>query len=241
MQPVESIFPQKWRILSGSGLKLIAVITMLIDHIGAAIVIYDPTPLFTLGETTYTLYWLMRKIGRLAFPIYCFLLVEGFHHTRDRFAYARNLLIFALISEIPWNLLWGNDWFYEDQNVFFTLFLGLMVMCVIDQYRQDLKREVPLLLLLLLAAFCLNADYGVLGFGLILVLYLLSQRRDWQSLAGCTVMHGSPAAMLAFIPINLYNGKRGFVKGRVAKYAFYAFYPLHMLALYFIREYIIFK
>ena len=241
MIPVESVFPPKWRILSGSGLKLIAVITMLIDHVAAFILIYNPVPLFTLFGTEITLYWLMRRVGRLAFPIYCFLLVEGFRHTRDRRAYALNLCVFALLSEIPWNLLLGNGLFYRTQNVFFTLLLGLMGMWTVEQFQRDLKRETPLLLLLLAAAFFLRADYGIQGFGLILILYLLRERRDWQSLAGCAMLSSSPAAMLAFIPINLYNGKRGFVRGPVWKYAFYAFYPLHMLALYLIRTFCITK
>ena len=99
---VDSVFPEKYRILSGSALKMIAVITMLIDHIGAVLLsMYQPAQkiLFTLFGREYTVYLIFRDIGRAAFPIFCFLLLEGFRHTRSRFLYGRNLLLFALLSE----------------------------------------------------------------------------------------------------------------------------------------------
>ena len=108
---VDSVFPEKYRILSGSALKMIAVITMLIDHIGAVLLsMYQPAQkiLFTLFGREYTVYLIFRDIGRAAFPIFCFLLLEGFRHTRSRFLYGRNLLLFALLSEIPWNLMFTN-------------------------------------------------------------------------------------------------------------------------------------
>ena len=91
---VDSVFPEKYRILSGSALKMIAVITMLIDHIGAVLLsMYPPAQkiLFTLFGREYTVYLIFRDIGRAAFPIFCFLLLEGFRHTRSRFLYGRNL------------------------------------------------------------------------------------------------------------------------------------------------------
>lgn len=93
---VDSVFPEKYRILSGSALKMIAVITMLIDHIGAVLLsMYQPAQkiLFTLFGREYTVYLIFRDIGRAAFPIFCFLLLEGFRHTRSRFLYGRNLLL----------------------------------------------------------------------------------------------------------------------------------------------------
>ena len=125
----ESVFPEKYRILSGSTLKVIAVVTMLIDHIGAILLsMYQPAlkTLFTLFGREYSVYLIFRDIGRVAFPIFCFLLLEGFLHTHDRFRYGMNLFIFSLISEIPWNLMFTNTLRYEKQNVFFTLFLGYL-------------------------------------------------------------------------------------------------------------------
>ena len=113
---VDSVFPEKYRILSGSALKMIAIITMLIDHIGAVLLsMYQPAQkiLFTLFGREYTVYLIFRDIGRAAFPIFCFLLLEGFRHTRSRFLYGRNLLLFVLLSEIPWNLMFTNTLRYE--------------------------------------------------------------------------------------------------------------------------------
>ena len=87
---VDSVFPEKYRILSGSALKMIAVITMLIDHTGAVLLsMYPPAQkvLFTLLGREYSVYLIFRDIGRVAFPIFCFLLLEGFRHTRSRFRY----------------------------------------------------------------------------------------------------------------------------------------------------------
>ena len=118
-----SIFPARFQILSGSMLKLLACIAMLIDHTGAIILSHYPpalTELFYINGKGITFYRIVRDIGRCAFPIFCFLIVEGFLHTHDRRKYGRNLLLFALISEIPWNFMFANTWHYADkQNVFF--------------------------------------------------------------------------------------------------------------------------
>ena len=130
-----SFLPARFQILSGSGLKLIAIITMLIDHTAAVLLsIYPPamTPLFYIGGRGYSAYRICRDIGRIAFPIFCFLLIEGFLHTRNRWRYGRNLFLFALISEIPWNFMFADTWTYAKQNVFFTLFLGYLGFCVIE-------------------------------------------------------------------------------------------------------------
>ena len=108
---------ERFRVLPESVLKIIAVITMAIDHVGAAILFPYVSYLFQTGapqaEEVYQLYWVIRDIGRIAFPIYCFLLTEGFFHTRSRVKYARNLFLFALLSEIPFDLALSQkpfDW-----------------------------------------------------------------------------------------------------------------------------------
>ncbi|MCF2594921.1 hypothetical protein I6E11_14235, partial [Bacteroides caecigallinarum] len=99
--------------MSGSFLKLIAIILMCIDHIACFLYPNEwlSNILTTIGNKDITVYFLMRAIGRMAFPIFSFLIVEGFIHTHNRFKYGRNLLIFALISEIPWNLVHQNTIF----------------------------------------------------------------------------------------------------------------------------------
>ncbi|MDE5792408.1 MAG: conjugal transfer protein TraX, partial [Oscillospiraceae bacterium] len=99
----------KYKIFSGSALKLLACITMLIDHISHVLLIHIPacTEVFWQIENyhiQFSVYTIGRYIGRIAFPIYAFLLAEGFQHTHSIKKYALNLLLFALISEIPWNL-----------------------------------------------------------------------------------------------------------------------------------------
>ncbi len=129
----------------GSTLKLIAIITMLIDHTAATILDrtliargiknLDGTNLTAVQEflrqngAIYYTDMVMRYIGRIAFPIFCFLLVEGFIHTRNKWNYTLRLAIFALISEIPFDLAFMGKFFYMDyQNVFFTLTIGMLVM-----------------------------------------------------------------------------------------------------------------
>ena len=236
MEPEPSVIPEKYRVLSGSVLKCIALVTMIIDHVAVVLLKNSGIVLFGTGDGAFTLYTLMRKIGRLAFPLYCFLLVEGFLHTQDRKRYGANLLLFALISEIPWNLEHTGTLFYPAQNVFFTLFLGYLGLCCIEALKDRPREQLASLLMLFLAALWLKADYGVTGFGFILLLYVLRERKILQAVLGCCFLSSTWVGGLAFIPINLYNGERGFVRGKVLKYAFYAAYPLHILILYWIRK-----
>lgn len=141
-QTSTSFMPEKLRILSGSTLKMLAMAIMLIDHTASFLLRHYPpaiAPWFQIGSTTYSLYRVMRDVGRSAFPIFCFLLVEGFLHTHNRFKYGRNLLIFACISEIPWNFAQNGTLLYPDkQNVFFTLFLGYLAFCLVERFEKML-------------------------------------------------------------------------------------------------------
>ena len=233
---------RKWQCVSGSTLKLIAMVTMLIDHI-AFFLLSDRfwwiQALFTVGKTVVTPYYILRTIGRLAFPIYCFLLAEGFIHTRDRKKYGVNLLIFALISEIPWNFAHSGTWHYGEQNVFFTLFLGYCGLCVIEYLKEKPVVQIIGLLSLFAVTFFLEADYGYIGFAVILVMYLLRKIAVARAVISVCLLGTTWRAGLAFIPIGLYNGQRGFIKGRVGKYICYLFYPLHMLILGILKFYIL--
>ncbi|MDR1766514.1 MAG: conjugal transfer protein TraX [Lachnospiraceae bacterium] len=127
------------RGLSGFALKMIAIVTMLIDHIGYVSVFVFP---YRLGNGEYYFYHIARTIGRVSFPLFCFLLVEGAIHTSSRIKYAWRLLVFALISEIPYNLAFYrriSDW--TMQNVFLTLLIGLGVVSVMQRYRPQRYRS----------------------------------------------------------------------------------------------------
>lgn len=130
--------------LSGCILKMIAVITMLVDHTAATIVerlIYDMPSWGPVTEENVlaweTFYTVLRGIGRMAFPIYCFLLVEGFYHTRNKAKYALRLFVFALISEVPFDMAFQESFFdISYNNVFFTLLIGLLTIWVYDEVRK---------------------------------------------------------------------------------------------------------
>jgi hypothetical protein len=242
------------RGISGSTLKMIAVITMLIDHIGAGILGRVLSAGGVAGITgtmaatlfaglsyqeLYQVYHVMRQIGRIAFPIYCFLLVEGFDHTRNRKKYAIRLGIFALISEIPFDLAFRSRMLETGyQNVFFTLFIGLCTMIgvqyVLEHVRKpvlSLVAELAIMFAGMIMAEVLSTDYGALGVFCIMVFYLCRHNRLMQIVAGCLAFcWWELPALLAFIPIFFYNGKRGWN----IKYFFYAFYPVHLLLIYLV-------
>lgn len=225
--------------ITGSTLKIIAVVTMLIDHIGAAVLgrfivgglAADPVGLWNA-------YSVMRCIGRISFPIYCFLLVEGFKHTHDIKKYAMRLGIFAIASEVPFDLCFqGGELSPDYQNVFFTLFIGLVTIAIINMIRESILDSVMKYMLILAIAILamglaslLHADYGWKGILCITVIYIFRNNKLEQAVAGAASFLWEMPAPLAFLPILTYNGKRG----SDIKYFFYMFYPLHLLLLYLV-------
>jgi hypothetical protein len=224
-------------VLSGSWLKVLALLSMTCDHVAALVLRHAEDFAVQLplsGDDIHSLYFLLRSVGRLAFPLFAFLVVEGFLHTRSHKRYGRNLLLFAILSEIPWNLLHSGHLFFHSQNVFFTLFLGFLGMCAIYYLRDKRLLQAVALVLLLLVSVALRADYGCRGFGFIMLLYILRNNRLPQAIIGSCILPSTWVAGLAFIPLSMYNGKRGFIKGKVAKYLCYIYYPLHLFVIYLI-------
>ncbi|MCM1135684.1 MAG: conjugal transfer protein TraX [Clostridium sp.] len=250
---------QKRLELSGGTLKIMALIFMLIDHTAA---IVFPPILRRYGVTyfgdisieymrglllegtvgvIYVLYQVMRRIlGRLAFPIYCFLLVEGFEKTGSRGKYAGRLLAFALISEVPFNLAFRGRLFDTSyQNVFFTLLLGLLMMWLMELI-QTRAASLYLACFGCLAVFTaaaliaefIQCDYGAHGTIAIGLLYFFRRDKIKQLIAGCVAFFWEFTAMFSFIFIGFYRGRRG-IK---LKYVFYIFYPAHLLILYLISR-----
>lgn len=229
---------KKYQCLSGSALKIIALVTMIIDHIGSVLLRHIPwavEPLFSVGSQQFDWYAISRCIGRIAFPIYCFLLVEGFIHTQNRKRYGINLLVFAIISEIPWNLEHTGKFTYEMQNVFFTLFFGYLGLCLYEKFKGDTVKQSLCLISVFAVSAVFKADYGIIGYCFILAMYFLRDKKIPQALICSCFEARWYMLLLSFVPIIMYNGKRGFIKGRVLKYVFYAAYPVHILILYFIR------
>ncbi len=209
------------KYISGSWLKVIAMLSMLIDHIA-----------YYYGCDNPYLYELMRTVGRIAFPTFAFLLAEGFVHTRNRQKYLISLFAFALLSEIPWMLL-NHD---GSHNVIFTLLAGILGLHVIENSKSHWVTAICITLIGL-ATFLADTDYSWRGFGLVLIFYMFRGRPELQTLFGIPLMYeyGIMGVLVAFSVIWLYNGERGFIQGKAWKYAFYAFYPVHLMMIYFLR------
>ncbi len=228
---------RNYQIISGSALKVIATAAMLIDHIAAVLLRETPIELLTIMGRSITLYAAMRFIGRIAFPIFAFLITEGYLHTRNRMRYGASLALFALLSEIPWNLEHtGKILALSSRNVFFTLLLGYLAICMLEKWRSRPSKQAAWLLGLLAVSVILRADYGISGYVFILFLYVMRERPLLRAVIGSGILPARWEAGLAFIPIALYNGKRGFARGSFAKYFFYFFYPAHLFALYLIKK-----
>ncbi|MDO4798632.1 MAG: TraX family protein [Coriobacteriales bacterium] len=237
--PAAVLAPPPYRVLSGSALKVLALFAMLVDHTTKRILVAYPAftrPLYTLGQTQVSWAVLFESFGRIAFPIFCFLLVEGFVYTRNRVRYGCSLACFAFLSEIAFDLsrsLTPFDPTY--QNVFFTLLIGYAGLCAYEYLRDDAVLRVVVVLGLALVSMGLLCDYGPRGYAMVLMLYFLRDHALAKTALGSCITTSTWRAGLAFIPINLYNGARGFIRGPVLKYACYAFYPVHLLVLWQLR------
>ncbi len=220
---------------SGTTLKLIACATMLLDHIGASCIEAGygtaancPAGLLKLDLT-------LRLIGRLAFPIFCFLLVEGFLHTHDVQQYIRRLLLFGVVSEIPFDMAFFRTPFaWQHQNVYWTLALGVIAMAVMQHFADDAghltwKGGLAAAACALLAELAAT-DYGAIGVALIVALYLTRNSRVQQCVIGAVMMLFELTAPLAFVLLGFYNGQRGRCP-KWAQRAFYLFYPVHLVVL----------
>lgn len=234
MNASSTSYPLKmFPLLSGSALKIIAVVSMVIDHCA-----------YYLMDGNTMAYDVMRCFGRIAFPVFAFLVAEGFAHTRNRMRYFISLLLFAAVSEVPWYLLNGAD---GTHNVMFTLALGVAALAVFERLREHRILCCFFILLTAWLATWLGTDYEWRGVLLIVVSYLFGiirsmntpiiLRRMMQLLFVFPLMmhYGIIGALLACAVIFLYDGTRGFIHGNVAKYGFYAFYPVHLITILIIN------
>ncbi len=229
--------------ITGSTLKMIAIITMFIDHSAAIILERMIWNQEVPSAALYWVYFVMRMIGRLGFPIFCFLLIEGFCHTRDVKKYAGRLFLFALISEIPFDLGFAGTLFYwQYQNVFFTLLVGLLVLICFRflEKKQEKNRTLCFILNCLILvggmglADLLKTDYGGMGVLAIVWMYLLRRNKMLEAGIGCVVLTlmswSEITSFFILLPIRRYNGERGWS----LKWFFYVFYPAHIFLLYLI-------
>jgi hypothetical protein len=212
--------------MSSSTLKWIAIITMIIDHIGA---VFFPQTM------------VLRAIGRLAFPIFAFAIAEGCIHTKDMKKYALRLGVFALLSEIPFDLAFSQTLLsLHHQNVFFTLCLGVVGIYFFERINEKIPYlGVFAIIFVGLLAEYLQMDYGIFGVLMIFGVYrakTLKAKAFWiitinlclgllLSVSGGSLLQ--TLAALSSIPLLLYNGE----KGNGPKYLFYSIYPIHLLLI----------
>ena len=258
---------EKVQFLTGNGLKIAACVSMFIDHFSKIFVGAILVKLFWMsenGEIPFEQYqtisdfvrFRLYAIGTIAFPIFCFLLVEGFVYTKNRKRYIGAMLVFAFISEIPFDLGFFSElssrngtfpFYFSYQNVFFTLFLGLLCLSALERLpkfgkEQSRKENIKAVLLQLgtvvavaIVAELLKCDYGSMGIIFIVGFYFLRESRILQALGYLVLFmvttgnQPTICTMIAVLLILLYNGKRGKLK---LKYFFYWFYPAHILFLY---------
>lgn len=215
-------------MIDRSVLKWIAVLTMVIDHVGA---ILFPDQIW------------MRVIGRVAFPVYAYCLAEGFRYTSDYRRYLGRLALFAILSEIPFDLaFYGVPFSFAHQNVFFTLTLGLILLWVLERFREQLLLCAGAFAVLCFLAQALHMDYGAGGLLMVFAFYLAQQGTSpwigWGIFVFINLFGYAGgvqwAAIIALLPIGLYSGKAGKKKQRF----FYWIYPLHLLLLWVIEKYI---
>ena len=222
-------------------LKYIALLSMVIDHAG---VIFR-------SQLPDTVYLTMRCMGRIAFPVFCFTLVEGFFHSSNRNRYLTRLLLFAILSEVPFDLaLKGTFWNiihhpsiytvmdWSSQNVFFTLSLGFVAMMILDQCQDDKPRILITVIVFSLAGEILQCDYGSTGIVTILLFYFVRKYGQLPLIGAYLPLmllglrsRSQPACILSFPLLQSYNGE----KGRGSRYFFYIAYPVHLTLLLFLR------
>ena len=234
---------------TSASLHILAMALMLCDHLWATVVPGND--------------WL-TCLGRLAYPIFAFLLVEGYFHTRDLKKYALRLLLFALISEIPFNLMYSSSVVFPfHQNVIWTLLIGLGMIHLNERAKQApflrrVLRAASTVILGSLLGLLSFADYNAAGVLTILVFYFFRGGSPWSyagqlaclyyinfeilkglsyelSFLGKTVfLPQQGLALLALIPIWLYRGEKGRAFPGFRQFCYW-FYPAHMLLLYLIR------
>lgn len=221
--------------INGAQLKYIAFASMFIDHFNKAII----TPFLTGTGPMVIITTIFDILGRIAFPIFAFMVVEGFFKTKSQWKYLRNLLIFAVISEIPYDMFQSaefvNTW---SQNILWGLALGLFTIMVIDKLKAYIKKRplwifVSLLLVALssLGSMLISSDYEYYAIIIIYLYYIFYDKRLLASGLGYLVIIKEIYAILGFATVLLYNGE----KGKQNKIFNYPFYPVHLLIFGIIR------
>lgn len=234
MQKKLEIF-ERIQVLSGAQLKYIAMLSMLIDHVNKALIYPNLS-----GGALLIVSDLFDILGRIAFPIFAFFVVEGFFQTRSRAKYLGWMLVFGVISEVPFDLFTTRTFFNPNwNNIMFTFALVLITLWSIDVLKQKLSKALwypisfGIVGVMCLVAMLTGVDYE---YHAILVGYFFYLFRTMRPLAipfSFVSMYKEPWALLGFGLTLAYNGKRG----KQNKLLNYGFYPAHLLVLGLLRLY----
>lgn len=237
--------------ISAAVLHILAMVLMLMDHLWATLLPAQD--------------WLTCA-GRVAFPIFAFMSVEGYFHTHNFKKYAQRMLLFAVLSEIPFDLMYGGTWFYPvHQNVIWTLLMGLLGIHLMETVRKKQKPWVYVLVSAgvvaaggILGTLCMVDYYGV-GVLTVFIFYLFRGRKWWCLLGQLLALYWVNVQMLGGLmyPIQLFGMEFELCQQGLAllallpiwlycgrqgyhskpfQYACYAFYPVHMLILVLVQN-----
>ena len=230
-----SIRYDKLRVLDGTVLKIIAMVSMVFDHVGD---MFFPDVLWP------------RMIGRLAMPLFAFCITEGYIHTRDKKKYLFRMGIFALVSEVPFDLAFEGKVSLNHQNIMLTFFMSILALMLFDLIRGKINEDTGrysigktilgslVIIGTAAVAILIKADYTIFAVISVFLFYLFKDTKHFirtgvgvAFLALTRTMGYYCTTGLSIIPLLLYNGK----KGKGLKWLFYAFYPGHLLLLYLIK------
>ncbi|MCR5168634.1 MAG: conjugal transfer protein TraX [Oscillospiraceae bacterium] len=244
----EQISETKDNGLDRVGIKYIAIAAMLIDHIALFFVPHGDDSPFLMSA----LYFIMRFIGRITGPVMIFFLTEGFTHTSSKKKYGIRLLLFGLISQIPYALSHYDKLLVLDFNVIITLAMIFLMLLASERISDHTLNTVAVFAIIMITFCC---DWGVFGPFMAWLFYRYRDDRKMQLRMYstlCTIQVVSAAVFLAkngchwygelwqtgvflVVPIlNIYNGKRG-SGSAVNKWIFYIIYPLHLLIIWLIK------
>ena len=240
--------------LNGNMLKLIAMITMIIDHIGAVILetgvmqyqneaVNSAIMAAPWGNTMNTITFITRMVGRISFPIFCFLIVEGFLYTGNIKKYLFRIGLFAFISQVPFSMALFNTCFdFSYLNVLFTFFIGIVMLIFLKKFEKNYLMQGLIVTLSCALAYLFKTDYDFIGILFIATFYLFRGEKNktlMMLILSVLCIYESKVffytAVLSLIPIYFYNGSRGKLN---LKYVFYWFYPIHLLIFTLFRIFI---
>lgn len=234
-------FCKNFQFLSGAELKLIAIISMLADHVNKALI-------YPYLESNHGFLAFISDvfdiIGRIAFPLFCFMLVEGYFKTRNRKKYLLNLLLFGVISEVPFDMFTTASFFNMNwNNVMFTLALVLVTVWIIDTLKEKMQKRskalwylvsILIVLVMCIVSMSLSLDYEHHAILIGYFFYLFHDMPVFAISFGYASMFKEPWALLGFGLTLTYNGERG----KQHKMLYYWFYPVHLLILGLLRLYL---